>query len=92
MEATSNSVMEFSVFLKLTEPEARALEAITKYGHKEFLNIYYEKLGKTYLEPHETGLIALFKSIRDEIPPHLQRIDKTRKTFKDEQPPQIIRP
>lgn len=90
MTATSNSVMEFNVFLKLTESEVRALQAITEYGYKEFLKVFYEHLGKHYLEPNEQGLISLFNSIRQEIPPHLSRIDKTRETFKKEQPPQII--
>lgn len=82
METTSNSVMEFNVYLKLTEVEARALDALVGYGHKEFLNVFYEKLGRHYMEPNEKGLISLFESVRREIPRHLSRIDKTRETFK----------
>ncbi len=86
MEATSNSVMQFNVFLKLSEGEARALEALTGYGHKAFLKYFYEHLGTSYLQPHEKGLISLFDSIKREIPAHLSRIDKTIEAFENEAP------
>ncbi len=86
MEATSNSVMEFRLFMKLTEDEARALNALTVYGHKAFLEVFYEKLGKAYMENHEKGLVSLFESIKSEIPIHLSRIDKARQAFQENNP------
>ena len=82
-EIKSSSQMDFQVTLKLTEIEARALEAIVGYGAKEFLNCFYEHLGKHYLQPHETGVISLFSTIKDELPKHLYRFDKCRKTWSE---------
>ncbi|KKM65552.1 hypothetical protein LCGC14_1490100 [marine sediment metagenome] len=43
-------------------------------------------MGKAYLQPYEKGLIELFDSIRGEIPPHLNRVDKAREVYeKDEE-------
>lgn len=86
MEVTSNSVIDFKVFLQLTEPEARALNALTVYGHKSFLEVFYEKLGKSYMEAHEQGLISLFNNVKEKLPPHLDRINKTREVFKERNP------
>lgn len=88
MEITSNSVMEFGIYLKLTESEARAFDALVGYGHKEFLKVFYEHLGRAYMEPHELGLVSLFESVRGKIPQHLSRIDETRKKFQELNPNQ----
>jgi len=79
------SASEFSakVFIELTEVEARALEAIAGYSVKDFLRIFYEHLGKSYLQPHEKGVASLFSTIKGEIPKHLSRIDKTRKIWNE---------
>lgn len=77
----SISNQEFGVVLELTEPEARALKAITNYGIKNFKETFYEHLGKTYLSPHEDGLISLFKTITAELPSHLIKFDEARKVF-----------
>jgi hypothetical protein len=90
MTVSSKSEMQFSLFLKLTESEARALDALVGYGHKEFLKVFYEKLDKSYMEPHEKGLASLFQSVRQEMPSHLSRIDKTRETFNKEEPRTVI--
>ena len=77
----SLSTMEFQVTLKLNEKEARALEAIAGYGSKEFLNCFYEHLGKHYLQPNETGVISLFSTIKEELPKHLSKFDKCREKW-----------
>jgi hypothetical protein len=41
------------------------LDALAGYGAEAFLKHFYEKLGKSYMEPHEKGLRSLFQSIRD---------------------------
>ena len=77
----SHSSLEFKIVLNLTETEARALQALTVYGTKSFLDYFYRDLGKSYLQPHEKGLIALFETIKRELPPHLNRMDETRKIW-----------
>lgn len=83
---TSNSVMEFNLFLRIDEAEARALKDLTKYGHKAFLEMFYNKLGKSDLEKNEAGLISLFEKIDKELPKHLKRIDSTRDVFQKNNP------
>jgi hypothetical protein len=73
--------IELEVTLTLTESEARALNALTIYGDKVFLNFFYEYLGSHYLKPHEAGLISLFGTVRKEIPVLLDRTDNARNLF-----------
>lgn len=82
MKIESESTMEFTVVLRMTEQEARALNAITVYGIKSFLEVFYKSLGKSYLEKHEEGCKKLFATVSKELPKHFNRIDATRKTFK----------
>lgn len=82
MEVTkSTSNMDFGVILKLSEKEARALQAITLYGAKEFLETFYKHLGKAYLEPHEDGVKVLFETIKSELPRHLDKFDRIRREW-----------
>lgn len=86
MKATSNSTMGFEVYLQVSEVEARALDALVGYGYDDFLKVFYQHLGKHYMQPHEAGLKSLFETVRAEIPKHLSRIDKTREAFKENNP------
>jgi hypothetical protein len=70
--------VELNINLALTEIEARALEAITTYGTDSFLKVFYEKMGRHYLEPHEKGVRSLFTTIQQELPAHLNRVTETR--------------
>lgn len=81
MEIKSEAEMLFKVTLELTEPEARALNAITVYGAKSFLEVFYVKLGKYYLEPYADGVKSLFDTASKKLPKHFDRIDETRKAF-----------
>jgi hypothetical protein len=84
MEITkSTSNMDFGVILKLSEKEAKALEAITVYGTKEFLETFYKYLGETYLKPHEEGLKILFETIKTELPKHTKKFDKIRDIWRE---------
>lgn len=78
----SVSNINVDIDMRLTEIEARALEALTVYGTQTFLDVFYRKLGKTYLQPHQSGLISLFETIKNEVPRHLEKIDKVRKLLK----------
>jgi hypothetical protein len=54
-----------NVTLRLTEPEAAALDALAGYGADEFLKVFYAHLGESYLRPYEGGLRSLFTSVRN---------------------------
>ena len=59
------ALLTATITVALTESEAEALNAIVSYGDTEFLKVFYEYMGRAYLEPHEAGLRSLFHSIRD---------------------------
>jgi hypothetical protein len=74
----SSSSININIHLTLNEIEARALEAIAGYGSTEFLRVFYEKLGISYLKPHEDGIISIFENISKELPKHIQKAEDTR--------------
>lgn len=82
-EVKSTSSIDIHVILKLTEVEARALEAIVGYGIDPFLETFYKHLGKAYLQDHEAGAISLFNTVREEIPKHLKRADDARDIWRN---------
>ena len=69
------AVMEFN------EQELRALDALVGYGADGFLEVFYAKLGKAYMQPREKGLRELFESVRQTVPGILHRVDAARKAF-----------
>lgn len=73
--------VEVDVNLKLTMVEAQALDALSGYGIKPFLEVFYTHMGKNYLEPHEAGLVSLFETIRGNLPPIIERYKKARTAF-----------
>lgn len=73
--------VELRVALILSEEEARALDALVGYGDDAFIKVFYEHLGKAYMEKHEEGLRALFQSVRDFLPGILERTTRARATF-----------
>jgi hypothetical protein len=79
----SGITIDIKVKLTLTFEEARALEAMTVYGHKSFLEGYYKQLGKSYMQPHEKGLISLFETIKQNLPPELKKVDSIIKHIND---------
>lgn len=76
--ATAKVQVGFSASLDLSESEMRALDALVGYGTQPFLDVFYEKMGRNYLEPHEAGLRALFSSVTDHVRRHLATIDDAR--------------
>lgn len=50
--------------LELNDAEVEALDALAGYGVDSFLKVFYEKLGRAYMEPHEAGLRSLFKAVQ----------------------------
>lgn len=57
--------------------EVRALDALVGYGDDAFVKVFYEHLGKHYMQPHEAGL----KSVRELVPGILRRTDDARLVF-----------
>lgn len=76
IKSTSN--INVQITLNLNETEARALELMTSYGTREFLNAFYAGLGKYYLQPFEEGVTSLFETVKRELPAHLKKADDVR--------------
>lgn len=58
------STIQAHITLRLNEDEAAALDALVGYGVESFLKVFYEHMGRAYLQPHEKGLRSLFDSVR----------------------------
>ncbi len=78
---TQRPRIELNVNLQLNEAEIRALDALVGYGDKAFLKVFYEQMGRTYLQPHEAGLISLFDTVRSNLRCILRRHDAALKAF-----------
>ena len=83
IDAKANVKVEFSITLTLTIGEAKALKAIADYGTKAFLETFYEKMGRYYLEPHETDLILLLEKCNYAIPIELAKIETACKSISE---------
>lgn len=77
----NNENISVSITLHLDEAEARALYALTVYGTEQFLGVFYEYLGKDYLQKYQLGLESLFNSVHSILPKTFDRIDRARKEF-----------
>jgi hypothetical protein len=75
--------VEFTVTLVLTDKEAKALIAIVGYGADEFLKGFYEKLGKSYLQPYEVDVKNLFHTIKEALPSEISKIDKAKQAINE---------
>lgn len=83
MKVIQTSVqLETKILLELNEDEARALSGIFGYNVEEFLKVFYEKMGKSYVKPYEDGVRSLHKSLRGLMDGALVHVEKARKTLK----------
>lgn len=57
-------VIDMKIQLTITEDELKALDALFGYGVDSFLETFYTKMGRAYLQPHEAGLRSLVKTLR----------------------------
>lgn len=73
--------IEATATITFGESELRALDAMTGYGVEAFLKVFYEKLGKAYMQPHEQGLRDLFATIGPPVGEALRETDQIRKTL-----------
>jgi hypothetical protein len=65
-----------NITLALTEDEARAIEALGRYGDDAFVKAFYASLGEHYMKPHEAGLRSFLRSTREMLKPVLERLDR----------------
>lgn len=56
--------LDTKVLLELDEEEVRALDGIFGYDVNRFLEVFYEKMGRAYVEPHEAAVRRLHDHIR----------------------------
>ena len=77
----SSPTIELHLTMRITEPEARALEAMAGYGAEEFVKALYDKLGRAYMQQHESGLLSFLRSCHELIPSHLSRVSEARAVF-----------
>lgn len=78
-KAITKPSLTVTVTIEINEDEARALDALAGYGAKTFVEAFYEKLGKSYLQPYEKGLLSFLSTIRSAVSPALNQIDDARK-------------
>jgi hypothetical protein len=83
-EIVQHPQVEVTATMQFNEAELRALDALVGYGIDGFLQAFYAKLGKHYLQPHEDGLRLLFKSVSANVPGILGRTDDARRVFTGE--------
>lgn len=73
---------ELTVLLELNESEVRALAGIFGYNVDAFLSVFYERMGKSYVEPHEAGVRSLHQTIRGALAGPLDTLAKARAGMK----------
>lgn len=83
IEAKTAVRVDFSIQITLNEQEAKALEAIAGYGVDSFLEVFYAKMGRHYLEPHEQGMRLLFERIRHVMPVELAKINTAKASISE---------
>ena len=75
-------VLHAQATITFNEIELRALDAMTGYGADAFLEVFYEKLGKAYMRPHEAGLRSLFSTINPPVHEALHNVNEARRLLK----------
>ena len=73
--------VDFEIKLTLNEEEARALNALAEYSIEDFIETFYEHLGRYYMEKHEKGLRSLLRSAQVSLPMRLSKVDRAREAL-----------
>lgn len=60
-EFETRTILEAQATVTFNEIGLRALDAMTGYGADAFLEVFYQKLGKAYMEPYEEGSVLCFR-------------------------------
>ena len=64
--------------IEIDEVEAAALIDLAGYGVDAFIEAFYEKLGKAYLQKHEAGLRTFLSTITTAVSPVVHQAQKAR--------------
>ncbi len=72
---------KLTVTLELNEAEARALSGIFGYDVNVFLKVFYERMGKAYVEPYEAGVRSLHQTISGVVSGPIAKIAAARKAM-----------
>lgn len=75
----SSVSVNLKVTLELSESEVKALDGIFGYNVDAFLKVFYEKMGKAYVQPHEAGVRSLHATIRGILSGPIESIDQARR-------------
>ena len=78
---TATPILGIQIEFRLDEDEARALVDLAGYGTEEFIQAFYDKLGRACMMQHKDGIRKLFKCIREQIPPPLAKLDEAWEIF-----------
>lgn len=78
---THRPEVNLQVAFVVDESEARALEALAGYSIDSFIETFYVKMGRSYLQPYEKGLRTFLASINSVVKPALRQIDEARGVF-----------
>lgn len=70
---------ELTVLLELNESEVRALDGIFGYSVDSFLKVFYEKMGRAYVEPHEKGVRSLHETVRQILAGPIAALDDAKR-------------
>lgn len=71
--------LKVNIVIELDEVEARALHGIFGYNVDQFLNVFYERMGRHYVQPFEAGVRSLHGRIRGLVAGPLSKVDEARK-------------
>lgn len=82
-KAISKPKISVSITFEVDEEEARALDALAGYGDNEFIKMFYNQLGKSYMQPYEAGLRRFLESVRSAVAPALNDVDVARKAVQE---------
>lgn len=83
IKAQASMSIDYSIQFTLTYEEAKALDALAGYEYKAFLETFYTKMGKHYLEPYEKGLRSLFERIKKDLRYETEAIDQSKKAIEN---------
>lgn len=75
------TVVSITATIKFNEGQLKALDAMAGYGADAFLKVFYEKLGTSYMRPHEANLRSLFSRIAETVPEAMGRVKEARKAL-----------
>ena len=83
-KAVGRPTLALKIMFEVDEEEAAALDALAGYGVQAFIDAFYEKMGKAYLQPHEAGLRRFLSTVQKEVPVRREAMKRAREAFANE--------